>query len=191
MNIPTIETAHLILRPFTPDDAEAYAAAVLTNPQAARALPTGRPVPPQRAPSIIADYNEHWDEFNLGLWAVILKASGALIGHCGLRQLGHKPGIELAFAFTPAHAGGDLPLEAAFASLRYGFETCRLAEILAVVLPENTAVRRVYERLGMRPGPQLHVYDQHLPGYVIQQGDFLYPNVPYHLRGGPNDPSSA
>ena len=170
---PTLETASLILRAFAPEDAEAYYSAVLSNPQAVRALPTGRPVPRQRVDSIIDSINSHWADYGFGLWAVTLE--DVLIGHVGLQHLDRKLHIEFTYAFTPSHTGGPLPIEAGHAALTYGFETLRMEQILGVVLPENKGVKRVYNRLGMRPQRRdVHAYDMYLPCYSIRQGDFAY-----------------
>jgi hypothetical protein len=53
--------------------------------------------------------------------------------------------------------------------------TLRLDEILGVVLPDHTGVKRVYNRLGMRPQRRdIHAYDMYLRCYAIRQGDFSY-----------------
>ncbi len=191
MTIPTLETEHLVLRPFQAGDADAYAETVLSNPVTARALPTGRPVPPQRARSIIDTINDHWEEMGYGLWAVIYKAENKLIGHCGLQRLGESARVELTYALEPEYVAGTLPLEAAYAALRYGFETLKLPEIIAVILPENGAAQRIYSRLGMRPGSTVHVYEQHIPSFSMLQGDFLPNDTPYLLRGNSDGPSSS
>ena len=188
---PTIETEHLILRPFTPDDAGAYYKAVLSQPGVMRALPTGRPVPQQRARPIVESYGEAWATFGYGLLAVIHKETGELFGHCGLQPLDRKPSIELSFAITPPYTDTDLPYEAAYACLRYAFETLLMNEILAVVLPGNDAARRVYIRLGMRARGKVHAYDQYLPYFSLYQGDFIVDKSPYTLTGGTDDSPSA
>lgn len=190
MSIPTIQTEHLWLRPFKPQDANAYADAVLSNPVTARALPTGKPVPPQRARSIIETINDHWEELGYGLWAVILQTDNRLIGHCGLQRLGESSRIELTYAIQPEYVAGSLPLEAAYAALRFGFETLHLPEIIAVILPSNSPAQRVYTRLGMRPGANVHVYEQHLPSFSMIQGDFMPNETPYILLEIPDGPSS-
>ncbi len=170
---PTLETASLILRAFAPEDAEAYYTAVLSNPQAVRALPTGRPAPRQRVDSIIDSINSHWAEHGFGLWAVTLE--DVLIGHAGLQHLDRKTQIEFAYAFHPSHTASDLPVEAGRAVLTYGFETLRMDQILGVVLPQNPGAKRVYNRLGMRPQRRdIRAYDLYLHCYSIRQGDFAY-----------------
>lgn len=180
----TIETENLILRPFQPEDADAYYEAILSSEVAMRALPTGRPVPPQRAPKIIEGYSDVWDENGYGLWAVIHKQTRHLIGHCGFQPLDQKPSIELTYAFTPETIASDLPIEAVRACLRYAFETLLITEVVAVILPGNEGARRVYTRVGMQPQGKVHAYDQHLPYYTFYQGDFIVDKAPYKLSGG-------
>ena len=183
MTAPTIDTAHLCLRPFTPDDAEAYYEAVLSDPVTTRALPTGRPTPPQRARSILESYIDHWDEYGYGLWAVINREGGQMIGHSGLQRLDDTANVEVTYAIRHPYVTGDLPVEAVYASLRYGYETLELLEILAPILPDNEVARRVYNQLGMRPGPTIHAYGTYLPTMTLSRGDFQIDDSPYALRG--------
>ena len=190
MTAPTIKTENLILRPFQPDDAEAYYETVLSNETVMQALPSGRPVPQQRTPGIIRGYIDQWEEHGYGLWAVILQATGQMIGHCGLQPLDQKSAIELTYAFEPGSASGDLPIEAVRACLRYAFETLLMMEVVAVILPQNEGARRVYSRVGMSPRGDVHAYNQHLPYYTFYQGDFIVDKSPYHILGGLDDPPS-
>ncbi|HLV33480.1 MAG TPA: GNAT family N-acetyltransferase [Spirillospora sp.] len=184
MSAPTIETEHLILRPFLAEDADAYYEAVLSDPVTTRAIPTGRPVPPQRVPSIIENYKDQWDEWGYGLWAVILREDGQLIGHCGLQRLGDTQYVELTYAIKHPYVTGDLPVEAANASLRYAFEILKMPEVYGLILPENGPARRVYDRVGMKPGPALHAYGQRLGSYRILQGDFYPDDTHFTVRKG-------
>ena len=179
MNPPTIETDHLLLRPFDAADADAYYQAVLSNPATMRALPTGRPVPPQRARAIVTGYSDYWAEFGYGLWAVIDQTSGKLIGHCGFQQLDRKPAISLTCAVNARGNSADLSIEGARACLRYAFEVLGIVEVVAVVLPGNNAAKRLYARLGMRSQGKTHAYDAHLPFYTLHQGDFLPDSTRY------------
>ena len=187
MNPPTIETDHLILRPFVTEDANAYYEAVLSDPTTMRGLPTGRPVPPQRARSIVAGHIDHWDDFGYGLWAVVEQTGGQLIGHCGFQQLDQKPAIMLTCAIKAPYSNSDLPIEAARACLRYGFDSLAMTEVVAIVLPGNTSAQHFYSRLGMQSQGKTHAYDAHLPFYTLHQGDFLPDDSRYIVTGGNHD----
>jgi len=184
--IPTIQTRNLRLRPFTADDAPAYYETILSDEIAAKALPTGRPVPEQRVPAIIAGIEDHWEAYGFGLWAVTHKTNNKLIGHCGLQMLGHTEHAELTIAVNPA----DYAEEAARAVLRYGFETLVMAEIIGVILPGNAVIEKVYRQVGMRFWRRIHVFDQHPRAFYIRRELFLYGRNESYSLGEPHDPAS-
>jgi ribosomal-protein-alanine N-acetyltransferase len=184
--IPTIETRNLLLRPFTADDAADYYTAILSDEIAARALPTGRPVPEQRVPAIIADIADHWEQHGIGLWAVTHKENGKLFGHCGLQLLGHTQYIELAIAVNPL----DYAEEAARAVLRYGFDERVIPELVGIILTGNSAVEKVYRRLGMRYWRRIHVFDQQLRAFYIRRELFRFQASEPYQTGVADDPPS-
>ena len=177
-----IRTAHLLLRRFTSTDEAAWARAVLGNPVTMRALPAGKPAPRQRAAGILADFDEHWRRHGHGMWAVEHCARGALIGHCGLQRVDGGQRVELVVALCPPHSRGNLPQEAAQAALRHGFESLRLPEAMAVVLPANGRARRLWRQLGMRHRGSAHLYDQRLPLFTLRREDFVHHDERYELH---------
>ena len=56
---------------------------------------------------------------------------------------------DIGYRLHPDYWGKGLATEAARATLRYGFETLALDEVIALVLPGNAASIRVLEKLGM------------------------------------------
>lgn len=180
--MPRIRTKRLLLRQFTPADEHDWARAVLTNPVTMRALPGGLPAPRQRAAGILADFDEHWRSHGHGMWAVELAATGALIGHCGMQRVGSGPRVELVSALCMPHARSRLPLEAAQAALRHGFEVARLPQVIAVALPGAREARRLWRQLGLRPAGRIHLYDQRLPLYILRRGDFVHHDERYDLH---------
>jgi ribosomal-protein-alanine N-acetyltransferase len=155
-----IETARLTLRPFTlldvPDHARLY-----RDPEVTRYL-GGGPVPPEDVPGrsrqVVEAFVAHWKDHGFGVWAVIDRASGRLIGQCGLKHLPESPEIEALYALERARWGGGLASEAAGAALHHGFTAVGLPRIVAVTRPDNHASRRVMEKLGMRYEGELLVY---------------------------------
>jgi RimJ/RimL family protein N-acetyltransferase len=57
--------------------------------------------------------------------------------------------IDLGYRFGTKFWGKGYATEAAFASLRYGFNKLQLPRIIGRVLPENIASVRVLEKCGM------------------------------------------
>ena len=146
-----IQTARLTLRPFAAGDADAHAA-LYADPEVTRYLPGGPFAPEEvaaRSARSRARFAEHWDAHGWGVWAVADRASGTLIGHCGLAHLPDGTDVELLYALARAAWGRGLATEAGRAALDHGFGSVGLERIVAVTRPEHRASRRVMERLGM------------------------------------------
>ena len=76
-----LETDRLVLREMTPEDYEALYA-VLADPEIMRHYPYA--FDEARVRAWIARNIERYRIFGFGLWAVCLKATGEMIGDCGL-----------------------------------------------------------------------------------------------------------
>lgn len=83
--------------------------------------------------------------------AVVDRASGDLCGDCAVRVLGDQPGTaELGVTFSPRWQGRGLATEALRAVLATLFDDRGLHRVFAEVDDRNTAVQRLFERLGFR-----------------------------------------
>jgi [ribosomal protein S5]-alanine N-acetyltransferase len=87
----------------------------------------------------------------LGMWAVVERSSGRVIGGALLQQarINGKSQVELGYHFARAAWGQGYATEVARALLDYGFQTLGLRRIVGVVLPDNLASRRVLLKIGM------------------------------------------
>ncbi|GCE30113.1 hypothetical protein KDA_55970 [Dictyobacter alpinus] len=93
----------------------------------------------------------HWDQAGFGQWTVYEKATGQIVGLCGLHHAHHTgDGIELSYEFYPAFWGKGIATEAAQTCLTQGFEQLGLERILVITQEANTASCRLAEKLGMR-----------------------------------------
>lgn len=153
----TVETEHLILRPFELGD-EADYAAIWSRPEVARYLAGGVASAAQGA-AIAARlgpaFAALWDDPGYGPWAVVERATGHLIGHLGLRLQPEFHGrTELLNALRPGAQGKGYAAEGAATTLSFGFDTLDLPTIIALALPQNEASLKVMHRVGMtrRPG---------------------------------------
>ena len=101
---------------------------------------------------------DHQERHGFSLWAVTERASGSVIGDCGLILLAHRgPEVELGYRLGKPYWGRGYATEAAGAWLAHGFGELGLERIVAVTHPENVASRRVLEKIGMRfDGPTLY-----------------------------------
>ena len=86
-----------------------------------------------------------------GLWAMILKTSGELIGDCGLveQQIDGVAETEIAYHLQRDHQGRGLASEAARGCRDYGFEALGRTRLISLIRPENVPSRRVAERNGL------------------------------------------
>jgi RimJ/RimL family protein N-acetyltransferase len=157
-DVRTALTPRLRLRPFRPGDAAAYAR-VRAKPEVMRFMPGGGAArcarAAEEAPGIVARFAALWDEVGYGPWAAEDRATGALLGHCGLRLLPELGGeTEILYLLDSAAWGRGLATEGAAAARDHGLGALGLPRLVAYALPENAASVRVMERIGMRPeGP--------------------------------------
>ncbi|KAA5543134.1 GNAT family N-acetyltransferase [Roseiconus nitratireducens] len=142
------ETERLVHRAFTIADAAAFLT-LNGNPAVMRF--TGEPLISSldEAREAIAAYPD-FDVVGFGRWACVLKRTQRVIGFCGLKYLPDLDAVDVGYRFLPEYWGQGLATEACNASLRYGFETLGLDEVIALVLPANGASIRVLEKVGMR-----------------------------------------
>ncbi len=144
-----LETGRLLLRHMMPEDLESLYA-VWGDPPTMLYYP--RPYSRAEVAELIERQRRRYVDDGHGLWAVVLKASGEVIGDCGLVKQEVEGGseIEVGYHFRRDQWGQGYATEAARAAVEYGFRELRAARIIALVRPENVPSRRVAERLGMK-----------------------------------------
>jgi RimJ/RimL family protein N-acetyltransferase len=95
----------------------------------------------------------HQDEHGFGLFAVIERASGELIGDCGLEDVRVLADgtctAEIGYDFRSSHWGRGLATEAAVAVRDFAFDQGGVNRLIAMVRARNERSRRVAERIGM------------------------------------------
>lgn len=86
-----------------------------------------------------------------GLWAVILKATGALIGQCGLtlQDWRDKRVVEIGYLFNKDFWHKGCATEAAAACKSYAFDVLGVDEVFSIIRDSNAPSRAVAERNGM------------------------------------------
>jgi ribosomal-protein-alanine N-acetyltransferase len=105
----------------------------------------------------VARQVEEQDQLGFSMWAVVERASGKVVGDCGLQMLEGNPEMEIGWHVARAWRGRGIATEAARACLAAGFDQLGLDRIVAVAWPTNGASLRVMEKLGMnRVGPAFH-----------------------------------
>lgn len=117
--------------------------------------------------------SSRWAKDEIGFCSVIEKQSGKFAGWCGLWELKENAEIEVGYAVAKDFWGRGFASESAQAFLEYGFKKLNLEKIVAVARPENTASRRVMEKIGMKYDYTGKFYDRDLVHYSISKVEYL------------------
>jgi len=147
--MPILETSRLILREFTPDDAGALER-VIGDPETMRFYPAAF----DRAgvEEWIARNRRRYAEHGHGLWAMVLKSTGEMIGDCGLavQNVDGTNEVEIGYHVRRDLWGRGLATEAAGACRDYGFAHLQVERLISLIRPANLPSCRVAEKNGMR-----------------------------------------
>lgn len=141
-----LETERLALRQLTFDDVDDLLE-IFADPEAMRFYP---------AP-FTRDKTEGWIHWNLnsyakngfGLWAVVRKADGLMLGDCGpvLQPVEDRTELEIGYHVLRREWGRGYATEAARACRDYAFGTLGYPRVVSIVDPLNMASRRVAEKV--------------------------------------------
>lgn len=104
-----------------------------------------------------------------GRWGCVHKPDNKLIGFSGLKYIDELDEVDLGFRFLPEYWGRGLATESGLACIRFGFGTMGLERIIALVLPDNVASRRVLTKVGMRDEGIIKIYGESAHRFVIER----------------------
>jgi ribosomal-protein-alanine N-acetyltransferase len=143
-----LETARLILREFVPEDADALAL-VISDPETMRFYPA--PYTGTQVDDWIERNRRRYQNDGAGLWAMVLKSTGEMIGDCGLtrQQVEGEVLYEIGYHLRRDLWGQGLATEAAIACREWGFARLPVDRLISLIRTENEPSRRVAERNGM------------------------------------------
>jgi len=182
--MPEIETERLLLRMFSQDDLDDLST-IYADADVMQYL-SGHPLTREETAGWLKYFLDGWENFGFGWWAVILKESGQLIGHCGLQFIHITPEVEVTYGLAKKYWRKGIASESARACLRYGFEELKLERIYALADPGNTVSHRVMQRVGMKYDRTEYykddLYEGDLIYYVISREDHRSDDSIYQLR---------
>lgn len=116
-----------------------------------------------------------------GFWSASLLNKTNFIGFIGLRfdnfPASFTPAVEIGWRLAFEYWGKGYATEGALASLKYGFETLNLNEIISFTSFSNIRSQRVMEKIGMHHNP---ADDFDHP--KLQKGDRLRRHVLYRIQ---------
>ncbi len=112
----------------------------------------------------------HQEAYGYGLFSVILKTNGLLIGDCGLEnmEVERTQAVELGFDFRSDHWNRGYATEAAIAVRDFAFGQLRLPRLISLIRVGNTSSRRVAEKVGMRFACEITRNDVHYWKYDVE-----------------------
>ena len=92
-----------------------------------------------------------YQKWGFGLWAVILKDKGKMIGQCGLTMQPWKEEevLEVGYLFERSHWHKGYATEAATACKQYAFDVLQAKDVCSIIRDTNTASQQVAVRNGM------------------------------------------
>ena len=113
---------------------------------------------------------DHQLEFGYGLFSVILKADGTLIGDCGLERMvvDQAEVAELGYDFRSDAWNKGFATEAARAVRDYAFQVLHLPQLISLIRIGNTASQRVSEKIGMQRVAEFERYGHKYWKYAIE-----------------------
>lgn len=180
-----IETDRLILRSWQEEDLVPFAA-MNADPRVMEYFPSVK-----NYGESLEEYNRHksrCEEFrstlrigSWGFWAVGVKGGVPFIGFIGLNPVSFTahftPAVEIGWRLAADHWGKGYATEGAKASLKFGFETLNLPEIVSFTPVQNKRSRAVMEKIGMHHNLQDDFDHPQLP-----EGHKLRKHVLYRLK---------
>jgi RimJ/RimL family protein N-acetyltransferase len=170
MQIPTLETRRLVLRPWSPNDAEAWFG-ILREEGILRYFPDPSPPPRAKADRYIAHHLAHWEEHGYGHWAVVTPSDSRVVGWSGLEYLPELRETEVAYLLSKSVWGHGFASEAAQAAIRFGFEAAGLEAIIGLVHQDNIASISVLEKCGLRLADRIRLWGMDMCRYRIHRAE--------------------
>lgn len=161
---PRLETERLVLRAFERGDLDDHAA-TLADPAVTHYL-TDEPFSREDSWRRLMMAVGQWPLLGYGYWAVELKESGRVVGHCGFADMERamEPGIsgepEMGWIFDRSVQGQGIAFEACTAALDWADKELDAPSYPAIISLENEPSIRLAERLGFERLPNAVYRDE-------------------------------
>lgn len=167
-----LETKRLILREMTWEDRPAICA-VLQDKETMYAYEHA--FSDEEVDKWMGNQMDRYRKFGFGLWAVMKKETGEVIGQCGLTWQLVPESIdasgrllEIGYLFQRPQWGNGYATEAAAACREYAFQVLKAPKVSSIIRENNRASRNVAERNGLKPAGTFvkHYYGMDMPHIV-------------------------
>jgi ribosomal-protein-alanine N-acetyltransferase len=144
-----IETDRLLLRDLEPSDEDALAA-IFADEEVMRYIGAGGVLDRDVARRMIEAERANYAERGWGQWATVVRATGAMIGACGLilwPDIEGREELEVAYLLAREAWGKGYGTEAATAIRDHGLAI--RPDLVSLIYPGNTASIHVADKIGM------------------------------------------
>ncbi len=167
-----LETPRLGLRALNQEDTTTLYR-ILGDPETMQYYPA--PFSAEQVDNWITRNIESYRQHGFGLWAIILKATGELIGQCGIswQQINGEMVPEIGYHIHKAYWKKGYATEAAQACLHYGFQNFAFDRLFIHTYVKNMPSRRIAEKLGMK---HVKTYDK-----LIKSHHLVWQHVVYAI----------
>jgi [ribosomal protein S5]-alanine N-acetyltransferase len=161
-----LETKRLLLRPMLAADLDALLL-IFTDPKVMAAF-NHPPFTREQMQRWLDRNLDHQREFGYGLFSVILKESGELIGDCGLEQMEDQGAAELGYDFRSDVWNQGYATEAACAVREYAFNVLNLPRLISLIRVGNLSSKRVAEKAGLTLAEEITRYETRYWKYAME-----------------------
>jgi RimJ/RimL family protein N-acetyltransferase len=154
-----LETERLVLRKPELDDLDGYAE-LWGDPEVVRYL-SGTTLPRDEVPAAIERMLGHWERHGVGLFSVVRKEDGRVVGRVGYllwdperwvnamhEQLDGELELEIGWMIARELWGNGYATEAAAVCRDHAFRELGRDRVISLIAPENVASIRVAEKIG-------------------------------------------
>lgn len=163
-----LETERLYLREMEQTDFPSLCK-ILQDPKAMYAYEHG--FSDEEVQQWLDKQRKRYQDYGFGLWAVIEKKSGEMIGQCGLtmQDCDGREVLEVGYLFQRAYWHQGFATEAAIACREYAFEQLKALEVYSIIRDNNIASQNVAKRNGMTVCGEFtkHYYGMDMPHLVF------------------------
>ncbi len=166
-----LETKRLVLDPWQGTDWTEFRP-IATDPEVMRYITDGVPWNEDMIRSFVDRQVKLYDERAFCRWKLVEKASGNVIGFCGVGTWRDNPDLEIGWWLARRSWGRGLATEAAKAALHDIFERVKLERVISIARPANIASTRIMEKLGLEFVREFESEGVHLVQYAIDRAQY-------------------
>ena len=148
-SFPTLETKRLLLRQTTQEDVEAVFA-VFSDPKVTQFHDLNTLIHLHQANQIIERRIGGFESGRGIRWAITGKRNNYLIGSCGFTWHQQANAAEMGYELKSQYWRQGIMSEALRAILQYGFIHRQIQFVIAEIMIENIASRKLLEKLGFQ-----------------------------------------